>query len=333
MPQTFAQAKKVLARYAAAYDLADIGEAINTAVDELASSSNWQKMRRTRKFYAYGGVFPLPQECEAAIRASIDGKPVDVRGLDYDFLFSGPGDLDYVEAGYAPTHGLQDLGYFPTMYPVNEADGVKLCAFGEDSLSGESIKVTGIGVNGDVITEDIYFATWSETTGTDGLTYATVAAAVASKQSFTEVTRVVLPAGVTKHVSLYYIKDGVFYFLSRMHPSIRVPEFRRYRIPGFSSTADAYYRVMVEVKMRALPLIAEADILPFDSLLPVQYMLQSLCSMNSGEIKTADDYRQRAVMALAARENIQQERQGLVIMNTQYDDSLGELSATVYQNI
>ena len=82
-----------------------------------------------------------------------------------------------------------------------------------------------------------------------------------------------------------------------------------------------------------MPMVDDGDPMPFDSLLPVQYMLQSLWYMNSGEVKSADDYRQRAIMSLAVREDAQQERQGVVILNTQYDDSLGDLSANTWQNI
>lgn len=333
MPQTFAQAKKLLARYASASDISDIGTAINTAIDELASSGNWQKMRRSRRFYAYGSVFPLPQECESAMRACIDGKPVDIRGLDYDFLFSGPGDLDYVPSGYAPTHGLQDLGYFPTMYPVNVDTGVKLCAFASSAVTGENVSVSGFAVNGDLVTVQVPIAAWSETTGLDGVNTAAVIAGLSASTALCEITRVVLPGGAEHYVSLYGVDGTDFIFLSRMHPTVRVPEFRRYRIPGFSADADAYYRVLAEVKLRAMPLVADTDVLPFDSLLPVQYMLQSMCFMNTGEVKTADDYRQRAVLALASRENTQQERQGIVVLNSTYDDSPGQLSARDYQNV
>ena len=333
MPQTFGQAKKALARYASAYDLADIGAAINTAVDELASSSNWQRLRKIRRFLVYTGYFPIPQDCESVLRAAVNGSPVDLHGLDYEFLNSGSGDMDYVQAGYAPLNGIQDLGFSPTMYDITNEDGVRLCAFGSDSLSGESIRVMGTKANGDLVSETIAFTTWSEATGIDGVNVAAVTAATASQSLLCDISRVVLPEGVSSFVSLYALADGQFTFLSRMHPSIRIPEFRRYRIPGFTGTEDAYYRVLAEVRVRPLPLVADSDVMPFDSLLPIQYMLQSMCSMNSGEVKTADDYRQRAIMALASRENTQQERQGIVVLNTQYDGSIGQASVDTYQNI
>lgn len=333
MAQTFGQAKKALARYASAYDLADIGAAINAAIDELASTSNWQRLRKVRRFLIYSGYFPIPQDCEAVLRATVNGTPVDMHGSDYDFLNSGAGDMDYVTAGYAPTHGVQDIGFFPTMYDITNEDGVKLCAFGTDTLTGEAIRVKGIKANGDMVSEDVVYATWSETTGIDGVSAVTMAAATAAKSALCDVTRIILPDGVSSNISLYGLADGEFTFMSRMHPSVKVPEFRRYRIPGFSDVADTYYRVLAEVKLRSLPLIADTDVMPFDSLLPVQYMLQSMCSMNSGEVKTADDYRQRAVMALAARESVQQERQGIVVLNTQYDGSPGQASVDTYQNI
>lgn len=334
MPQTFGQAKRLLSKFASSYDLGDIGAAVNTAIDELATSKNWQRLRKVRRFTTLGEYFPLPQDCASLIRACVDGKPVTLHGSDYEFLSSGPGDLDYVPAGYAPLHGIQDLGMFPTMYDITTAAGVKLCAFGADDLSGEAIRVRGTDPQGTVVAADITYKTWEDVElGIDGESAVAVAAATDSDGLFCSIERLTLPEGASSYISLYALADGEFYFLAYMHPLEKVPEFRRYRIPGFSSTADASYRVLAEVQLKAVPLVNDWDPLPFDSLIPVQYMLQSMWYMNSGEVKAADEYRQRAMASLAVREEAQQERQGVVVINTQYSDSLGDLGATVWQNI
>ena len=334
MPQTFGQAKKVLARYASSYDLGDIGAAINTAVDELATSKNWQKLKKVKRFLAYDEFVPIPQDCDSIIRACIDGKPIDVRGADYDFLQSGPGDLDYIPAGYAPTHNIQDMGYFPTMYDISTAAGAKLIAFGTQDLTGEVIKIKGKNDHGDIVAANLTYKVWTDADlGIDSEDAAACATLTASDSLFCEIDRIALPEGIGAYVSLYALADGVFTFLARMHPDEKIPQFRRYRIAGFSGETGAYYRLLAEVKLKALPLVEDWEPMPFDSLLPVQYMLQSLWYMNSGEIKSADEYRQRAIMALAIREDTQQERQGMIILNTHYDDSLGDVSANVWQNI
>ena len=81
-----------------------------------------------------------------------------------------------------------------------------------------------------------------------------------------------------------------------------------------------------------MPLVEDEDVLPFSSILPVQYMLTSMWNMSSGEVKTADDYRQRAVALLVNREEVRQEKQGLVVINSLFSGSLGEMSEN-YDNI
>lgn len=334
MPQTFGQAKKSLAMYASSFDLGDIGAAINRAVDELATSKNWQKLKRVKRFLTYGEFVPIPQDCDSIMRACVDGKPIDVRGQDYDFLQSGPGDLDYIPAGYAPMHNIQDMGYFPTMYDISVAAGAKLIAFGTQDLTGEAIRVKGKNDHGDIVVANVTYKVWADSDmGIDSEDAAACATLTTADGLFCEIDKLTLPEGADAYISLYALADGVFTFLARMHPGEKIPQFRRYRLAGFSATTDAYYRLLAEVKLKAMPMVDDGDPMPFDSLLPVQYMLQSLWYMNSGEIKSADDYRQRAIMSLAVREDAQQERQGVVILNTQYDDSLGDLSANTWQNI
>ena len=332
MIQTFGQAKKRLAQFASSLGLGDVGAAVNSALDELASTRNWQRLRRVRRFAIEAGTVALPQDCGQILRACMNGTPISLRGPDYDFLMSGPGDLDYLPEGYRYVTGLQDRGSFPVMYDPDSTTGLKLAAFGTDDIGSGTVRVLGTNAAGERVTATAVYKEWEDPLlGTDGETYATVAAAAAAQSAIVTIERVILPEGLTGYVSLYGLDDGDFAFLSSMHPNIRVPEFRRYRIPGY--LADETYELLAEVRTKFLPLVDDRDVIPFESLLPVQYMLQSLFYMNSGEIKLADDYRQRAESALVLREAADQERAGVVVINSQYTDSLGEASTTDWYNI
>lgn len=322
MLTTFGQAKRALARYADAYQLSDIGAAVNAAVDELAASRNWQLMRKVRRFTATGEFFAIPQDCESVLRVAVDGTPVSMRGTDYEFLHSGPGDLDDIPAGYAPANGIQDLGYYATMYDFPA--GASLVAFCTEAVPpAGALKVKGLDANGDIVSGTVPVQHWDSDIDDVTLTVTPLAGVA-------QIDRVILPDDVVGYVSMYALLDGVCTFVSRMHPSVRIPEFRRYRMAGFSSDTDASYRILAEVRLRAMPLVDDDDVLPFDSLLPVQYMMTSIWNMNSGEVKTADDYRQRALALLAAREDVSQERQGLVVLNTLFEGSLGEASENFF---
>lgn len=326
MLTTFGQAKKQLAQFVSAHQLGDVGSAVNQAIDELASSRNWQHMRTTRRFTLSGEYFAVPQDIDSVMRVAVDGKPLSIRGGDYEFLHSGPGDLDYVSAGFAPDNGLVDMGYFATMYDF--AAGSSLVCFGTADAPGGSIKVRGRNSDGDVVSGVVPY----QKVASMDLIDDPVALTVTPLAGFAYIDKVILPPDAESYISLYGTLSGVHTFVSRMHPSIRVPEFRRYRLPGFSDTTGATYAVLAEVRLRAMPLVEDDDVLPFDSILPVQYMLTSMWNMSSGEIKTADDYRQRAVALLVNREEVRQEKQGLVVINSLFNGSLGEVSET-YDNI
>jgi hypothetical protein len=57
-----------------------------------------------------------------------------------------------------------------------------------------------------------------------------------------EVLAITLPTDAEEYISLYSTDGTAFTFISRMHPKLRVPEFVRYRLPGF--VAGETYRVL-----------------------------------------------------------------------------------------
>lgn len=326
MLTTFGQAKKQLAPFSGSFQLCDLGTAINQAVDELSASRNWQHLRTVRRFSTSGEYFALPQDCETLVRCAVDGTPVSVRGSDYEFLHSGPGDLDYVPAGYAPANGVQDLGTFATMYDFESGSG--LVCFGTADAPACDIRVRGRNSDGDLVSGVVPYQKWSSPDDIDDPIVLTVT----PLEGFAFVDRVILPDDAVSYISMYAVKDGAYSFVSRMHPGVRVPEFRRYRLPGFSDDADASYHVLAEVRLRAMPLIEDYDVLPFESILPVQYMLTAMRNMAVGEVKAADDYRQRAVGLLIGREEVKESKQGLLVINSLFEGSLGQMSES-YDNV
>lgn len=320
MTYTFAEAKMKLARHVSAFGLTDLSGSVNEALDELSHTRTWQRMRKLVRFTVSGEYFALPQDCGSLIRCAIDGNPVSVAGTDYEFLSSGPGDLDYVCQGYAPLYKVQRLGLFPTMYGVGAT--AKLAAFSETPPTGD-IKVKYRNSDNDLLTVTVPCTQWGGPAALDALNPATVSA---TAEVVDEVLAVALPSDAEDYVSLYSIEDGEFRFLSRMHPREKSPEFTRYRMAGFSAEEGATYRMIAECGLRFLPLVNDEDPVPFGTLRPVQYMLQSFFAMDSGETKTADDYRARAELALVQREMTENERQAMQILNPLYDGSSGETS-------
>ena len=319
MRYTFGQAKQSLSRYASAYGLVDVGATINTAIDELSRSRVWQRLRKVVRFTVTDEYFSLPQDCGAIVRAAVDSVPVSVHGLEYEFLHSGPGDLDFQEAGLAPLNGIQRVGVYPTMYDMPAA--LPLAAFTTVLPTG-ALRVRGKNANGDRVIVDVPVTQWAGPDDAAGLDPTTV---TKSAESIAEIDSITLPNDASAYISLFSVGDELSN-IARMHPKQTIPEFTRYRLPGFSATEGTTYRVLAEVALRFVPLAEDDEVLPFDSILPVQFMMQSMWAMEAGEVKAADDYRQRAEMLLMRREESELERQTLIVVNRIYDGSAGQAS-------
>jgi hypothetical protein len=317
---TFAEAKQQLARFASAYGLTGLSGAVNEALDELAHTRSWQKLRKIVRLTVSSEYFTLPQDCGEIRRASIDGVPTSVYGADHEFLSSGPGDFDLLSRGLAPLHGVQRTGTFSTMYAPTEE--VALAAFSTSVPAGD-IKAIVRNADGDIVTLVVPCTAWASPDDADTLS---VSAVSHTATTATEILGITLPSDAEAYISLYGIAADEMTLLSRMHPKIRVPEFTRYRMPGFSGVAGETYRVLVECGMNLLPLVEDDEPMPFNSLRPVQYMLQSFWAMDAGEIKQADEYRARAESELLRREDTDTGRQSLQIINPLYEGSNGEVS-------
>ena len=320
MTYTFAQAKQKLAPYAGAYGLVDISGTINSAIDALAHTKTWKRMTKVLRFTVNGEYFALPQDCGSIRRAAIDSVPVSITGSEAEFLSAGSGDFDYLCEGYAPLHGLQRLGVFPTMYAPTQAS--QLIAY-STNVPSAALTARVRDANGDLSIVTIPCVAWA---GPGTTVDPVAAAAAATAGSYLEILGVSLPDDASAYISLYGIADGAATFLSRMHPQEPVPEFTRYRVPGFSAVADASYHLLAEVSIRFLPLVDDRDPLPLPGLRALQYMVQSQALTETGEIKASEEYRVRAERELVLGESVEEERQGIIVMNPLYALSNGQVS-------
>jgi hypothetical protein len=311
MRYTFKQAKDTLSRFASGYGLADIGLTVNTALDELSHLRNWQRLRKVVRLQVTSEEFGLPEDCGAIIRAAIDSQPVSIHGTDYEFLHAGPGDLDFQTPGLAPVFGIQRLGVFATM--VDPTDVLPLAVLSTAAPTAKFV-VKGRNGNGETIIEDdVPITTW---TGPSDLASVDWASISKTTDSFALVDNITTPDDATGHLYLFSVGATSAQLLAVVHPGQQFPEFTRYRLPGFdTATADKTYRLLAEVAVRFLPLVEDDDVLPLDSLTAVQYMMQAMWNMDAGEIKAADDFRNRAELALIRREDTEGERQTLVVVN------------------
>lgn len=319
MTYRFADAKQKLARFAGAYGLSDISHAINEAMDELAATKSWQRMRKVQRLVVSSEFFAMPQDCGRLTRCAIDGVPSKVVGQDYEFLSAGIGDVDYFDNLDRGVINVKREGVFPTMNHM-PTEG-RLCAFSATPPANGGVKARIRTPDGDIVDVTVPCRSGEST----AYSAADVSAGAVTAETAVEVLSVTLPSDASAYISLYYTDGSSFSFLSRMHPRIRVPEFTRYRLPGFE--AGQTYRLLVECGLRFLPLVDDDEVIPLDSLRPLQYTLQAFHAMDSGEVQSAENYRKSAELSMLRREDTENEKQGLLIINQQLDGSGGEGSA------
>jgi len=331
MKYTFATAKRVLSHNVSGRAI-DVGDAINVALETLCTSQNWLDQKRIVRLTTVDEYIALPQEFSGIVRAAINGVPVSMRRSDYEFLHSGPGDLDYIPAGYSrcsgSSLGIQDLGTHATMYDTEVP--MTICAFSTAVPTGP-IRIRGRDENGDFVTTTVAINSWA---GVDDLGSQDPDAVTATSVVFGNISELILPADTEAYVSIYGIADSEFYFLSRMHPAEKAAEFRRYRVPVASGLATGEsLHILAEVRMRFTPLVDDDDLIPFDSLLPIQYMLQSLWYNETNEVEQAQKYRALAETHLGRTEETKHTQQGFDIINTLYDESPGGQANYDYYNL
>lgn len=318
MDYTFGQAKTILSEAAYLHGGGNIGDQINAAVAALAGLSGWNFLRRLVRTFSDRPVFALPQGASELVRVCVNGKPASLHPTDYQFLHSGPGDLDRFRArGFRllPSSDVADLGTSPLMFQPPEP--VFLCAVSEDP--GASQKIT---VSGTLVTGEKASVKFDVVAGSAGV-YPPYQS-FDRTSAFASVDGIVLDANAAAYVTLYGLTlHGSFMLLGHYHPSIRVPKFRVYEIAGCGRPP---YDILAEVRIAPLPCVDDDDIIQLPSLEPIKHMLLYTSNLAMNEGKTAQDHLQQAMQWLQQMEVADNTIQAPVVQNVLYEGSAGELS-------
>lgn len=327
---TLAQARKALAGTATgAYLSDDVDAEINKAVYALSGMNGWECLRKTVRFVSAGPVFALPQGFAGLVRVCVNGKPSTVRGQDFRFLQSGPGDLRHPPRGFVrvPQRNVQDVGTSPVMFEPARPFRVFACSEGE-SVDG-ALVVSGTRPDGRTVKLTLDSVRSAEYDGSGNLVEGTVEPVDVepSPIALSRIDEIVVGDGVRHHVSLYAADDENRSFrvqLAYYNPRIKVPVFRRYEIVDVPPGAPV--EVLAEARIDYVPLVEDTDVLPFPALEPVEWMIRADWAMKSGEVTQAQNYRNQALNWLKAQEVAEDTVQTQVVVNSVYAGSMGELS-------
>ena|GEM_PF-1840619 len=350
MLYTLAQARTKLKRYVdgGSCNNTEVDAMINDSLERLMDAENWDCLTVVTRITTCNNCIPLPYNAASIIACDIDGDPSKVFGRGYQFLHSGPGDLDY--RGSASSYrDLVDTGdQWPTMFDIphqydNTADGVtaevdataglKLVAFCTDAADvGSSFQVFGYGDGGEIVRdgategESLTVNRWSG--GVEGSLSSMgdlwSDGATVSTNAFTSLSRVI-KAATAGYVSLYAVDTATnrMFLLAKYHPRQTIPQFRRYRItnktPGVCATS-----VLALLKLRYVPLVDDDDILPIDSLQALKLMIMAISEENKMNLGGSVALAGQAIAVLGKKEESRIMTPGTpVILDSDYRTSLG----------
>jgi len=277
---------------------------INEACRRLMDEGDWRCTLARFRFVTNNNTITLPRNAEAVLHVDIDTVPRKVFGQSYEFLESGPGELD-VQDGYGSD--LMDLGGgWPTFFEMPYDDDNAVIPSTLIALStktedvGQLITIRGFtSLNNEVFTgatpgEQLRIGHWQN--GVEGVLNANDLPD-RSVNTFIQITAVQKP--VTRgYISLYTYdsSDHRMYFLGKYHPEETNPGYRRYRLasPDFDNARN----VLCLVKLRHVELVHDTDVLPIQSLDALKAMVIAIREENAGNDTKAEASRVKAIRIL-----------------------------------
>lgn len=349
MQYTLAEAIEELKGNNLVYTTEELVPKINKAIRALAGMKGWQCLRKVLRLSSAGPRFTLPQGYAGLVRVCVNGRPTTVRGQDFQFLQSGPGDVlaadslrHGVPRGFSLVHNVMDDGKSPVM--VEPFGPFRVFAYKDEptptessgKVIGTSISLKGLDLGGRPVRIDSLelhdWPTYDPVTGekTGGVDPGEVITVGPDLTSVTSVTiDKVIVAGkesVPTCITLFAedLSNGTCYPISFYRPGVTAPSFHRYLLPDVRPRQRV--ELLVEARLDPLPLSDMKDVLPFESVEPVEWMIRSDWEMRSGEVSKGEAYRNNAANWLLAQEIADDTVQTSFVINSPYAGSPGEIS-------
>lgn len=314
---TLRQACEELTPTQNAYGDTDLKRSINKALRALMGLHPLKCFRRVYRFVSAGPRLVLPQGCAGLVRACVNGRPVTMRGQDFKFLLSGPGDMERPPFRPVPTDNIYDLGFKPIM--VEPHFPFRVYTLVDGSADQPAIVVRGYGPDGkEVIARPVPYSRDAVISGD--------VTPEPEAPVFTEITAVTIPSEATRYITLCAFDDisKDSWSIALYNPREHTPQFRHYELMGWPE--DQPVEVLAEVRMGHIDVVDDEDVLIVDSVEPIEWMIRADWEMKAGETQKASIYRSEAEKWLRRCEATNDTVQTKIIINSEYYGSPGEVS-------
>ena len=318
MRYTFGDAKRLLAGTAHS-KLVDVGAKINDAVRALVGANPWEHefLRQTMRISSASPVITLPQGVAGLVRACLNGRPVQLHGTDFKYLSSGPGDIDFDRLGpqymRLDAQEIEDLGTSP-VWEQPPPEGGFVAASCKGAKPQASVTVHAVTTGGD----EVAFGVMPTFEG------AALEHHFAHRVKF--IRAIVLDEHADEYIDVHLAGDAGAddRVIARCHPSVRIPEFHRYRVNRIHPGTPC--EVLAEVQLDPLPLVDDDDVLPFPTLEPIKCMMLYQWNFQNNETAAAEKYMGQALQWLTRFNSAKNTVQTPTVVNVPYNMSMGQLS-------
>lgn len=313
---TLGQAREELKATNGAYGADDLNRSINKAMRALVNLHPLRCFRRIYRFVSAGPGFVLPQGCAGLVRACVNGRPVTMRGQDFKFMLSGPGDMNRPPFRPFEIDNICSYGEKPVM--VEPHAPFRVFAYVEGDADQPALTVRGYSPEGrEVVARP---KPYSHEMLVDGLEFE------AETPVFTEITSVTLDKEAGKYVTLCALDDFTerSFSIAFYNPRELSPAFMHYELLGWPPGKPV--EILAEVRMGHIDAIEDSDRLLIDTVEPIEWMIRADWEMKSGETQKAATYRAEAEKWLRRQEVVKETVQTKLTINSDYYGSPGEIS-------
>lgn len=287
-------------------DAAMIDARINEAVQRLILKPEMQnspRLMHTMRISVCNQEFALPRGVEKIIGVNINGVPTNIFHRMYQFMSSGPGDLDYRTWASMYTD-LMDLGEAPYQFeiPMNDGNGYQLVAFTTNQNDlGTPIKIRGYGKSGKEVVESLPINMFKG--GEEGVIGGSWESQAITSVPYRQITSINKPQ-TSGYITLYAVEPSTnkMWLVGQYHPAETLPSFRRYRITN-KSYATSDERICTNILALVLcgytKLTEDDDIIAIDNLPALKNMMIAIDAENVGDLNKATAYESNAVRLLS----------------------------------
>lgn len=331
MRYTLGQARTRLAGYDKTFGVTNLDDAINAAIQALAGMNGWECLRKVVRYSSVGPCFTLPQGSAGLVRVCVNGRPSTIRGQDFRFLQSGPGDLRETPVGFRifEMRNVVDLGERPVA--VEPPPRFRMFAYSDREALADrpALTVKGYDDSGRIVTVAVPVMEPITYDSSGAVASGTLPGnAVSTEQVLRTVLEVCIADAAKGSVTLY-VEDadsGDRFPVALYNTFDKAPMFRRYSLSGIPHNMPV--EILAEVRIDPLPLQSASDVLPFDCIEPIEWMINYDWNMKSGEVEKAQKFKAEALNWLKSKEVVNDTVQTSIVVNSQMPGSLGEDSMT-----